>query len=260
MVAKNYYKFQELIYSLRDEYLKNQKLINELKKLIEIESKGEITSSLFLKQQLNYYKIEDYPTLLLRVRRRQKFIKKSLIQLENDFPNCSLSRYRKNNAEFMVKKEKGQYAFYAHNDLNGTRYYNPNVFIRNEKEFGELYKELQHSKLFNLNQETIQLNPFQDVSFNGHSIALNTSDGLDQSSDICIRYNASDDKVYLTQDRIHSIYHIDNLFDTQVPSYLIPDGYLELIENHPTNATYLYSSSDDFYNKEDIIPFFEKTR
>ena len=261
MEKKNFYTYQQLIHGLRDEYQKNQKLIEELKKLIEIESRYQTTSSLVLKQQPSSYHLDDYPTLLLRVSKRQREIKKKLIKLHDGFLGESPTIRRNNNSDFILKKDRGEYQFFSHNDLEGALYFHPNIFIRNQKEFSDLYRELQQTKLYNAKNSTILLNNFQDISLNGEGISLNTTERLKvYDPNVRITYSAEDDQVHLSQDTIHKYIFIDNLLDTEIPSYSIPDEYLRILEANPTKLIYIDSFRIQDYEKEDIIPLFEKSK
>ena len=136
-------------------------MIDELKKLIEIDSPSPCTSSLFLKQDYRNFHNENYPSLLLKIRKRQSAIKEALHDLGDSIGLENTYRYRKKNFEYIVMKDRYDYQFFAHNEVNGPQFYNPSVFIKNNKEFKELYSELQKGVLFKVPEVDLSLNHFQ---------------------------------------------------------------------------------------------------
>ena len=261
MGRKNYYTYRELLYGLRAEYQRNQKLIEELKKLIEIISTKECDYSLKIKQGNSFYQVSDYPSLLLRVTKKQNSIKKIINKLEKEIIFNDNVRWRKRNADFIYREDVPYPGFVAHNSLNGTKYYHPSIIINDEKGFHEIYKEVQKSKLFQLPESTIVLNNFQNINICGDKVELATSESLNYDvPKTKIVYKADDDQVHLKQDFRHDFLTIESLLNTEIPCYAIPVGYLEILERNVNNSSYLMSLDEQEFNKEDILPLFDKPK
>ena len=260
MEKRNYYTYREILFGLRVEYQKNQKLLEELKKMVEVLSSKEYDFTLRIKQGYKYYPNDDFPALLLRVTKKQGKLEKAITDIENKV-SFDYARWRKSNAEFVYKEEDRYPGFYAHNYMNGTKYFHPSVIINDEKGFHEIYKEIQKSKLFQLPESTIVINNFQDMDIQGHKISLNTLEELKISdADISITYRADDDKVHLKQNYRHNYIYLDALLNTQVPSYLIPEEYINIIERN-LRPDFINKHLDEYeFDKEDTIPLFDKPK
>ena len=222
---KNSYLFSEIIFGLRDEYVKNQKLLNELKKYINILNENIVDLDLYLAKDIKNLNI-----IKLDISKKQtkilEMINYASLEVLGGIPQYIELSY-------VLKKEKNGYFF----DLDGKKFLKEplkyNIEITDQKAFDEIVKCVSSSKLANLENLCIFLNPFQTIFADNKEVSMYVDFSM-ISSLICsnLSYNSKADTIFTNLDCRNNKDLLIKLLNTKIPRYSLPLEYQKIIDEN----------------------------
>ena len=211
---KEQYTYKEILLAFREELLKNQILLDELKSLIAIEKNA------------GYYRFDDrlkndsndtYGIKLVidEIQKRQLSLRKIFNKLTNyKFARASINRFQ----TYCVDNNNGKYTFELEYSWNLEEDYFGMIKITNDEKFSSIIKELNSSKLSNIIQEGIRI---EDNLFLGISSYVELSNGRNT---INYRVDLDSLKIDLT-DKI-----FEEMMNTTFDASLLSHEVLEVLE------------------------------
>lgn len=217
-MENNYYKYYELLFSLRKEYLKNKKLLDILKSCIFIDSNIAYES----KMEFKFGDEQLLPCIVLSINKKQKDIQSRMDYIKDKLllkDNSVATSYKlgKNDNEFVLT------------DL-GTNSFE--IEIDNQKLFDSVHEKIVNSELYNLLQTTIRLNEFQIFNLDSDCFSLWSLFDFDTNNLMSINYKINDDLVNVNMPKVYSNYFIKKLLETKIHKYEIPESYIKIIEQN----------------------------
>ncbi len=220
---KNTYLFSEIIIGLRDEYLKNQKLLNELDKYIKI-SDDKMCKYIFCKTSPYSHSNEIFMFIL----KEQNKLEKILNYIGYRFLSAPCHY---TSPLYLLKKENDMYNFkFVNNTLPKNNKYN--IEVINKKEVSEIADEINNSLLMQTKCIFEPISKFQSLSITLRGIDLigNFEDlNIDSSY---IHYNSNKDTIAVCPGVKPGIFLIDKYLKTRIPKEIIPEEYRKIIDDN----------------------------
>lgn len=226
MAEKNYYNYYEILFSLRKEYLKNQKTIKKLLSYIRItgDSFNEYNPSLIFKTNSP----DSADSLLLIVRKRQTSIRLMLDSLYNSIVYSDPD----------LKSGCFSYAFrpfkkyiYLLDDNQDGRYLKAKVEITNQNEFIELYRELIKNAICRGRTNLVLREGILHLSNNGIHLLHVKND--DYRHCMKLDYDGLGDHIVT-----NTTSHLGNLMELKINKSIIPSHFENVIDNNMDNYSY----------------------
>ena len=233
---KDYYNYYEFLFSLRKEYLENQKIINKLMSYIRITGKpiDEYNSNLLFKPNID----NDIDSLLLIVKKRESCIRLFLDSLYSSLVSGE-SNSKSSNFSFAFRLSK-EYVYLLDNDQDG-RYLNAKVEITDQKEFIELYKELIEKAICKGKTCLFFDDGFIQLTNNGINLFQAESD---YKKNYKLDYNGIEDLVIT-----NNVSKIDNLMHLKVNKKMVPEKFKKLVDRNMDFYSYSVEKGNN-KNKE----------
>lgn len=228
MMNKDYYNYYEILFSLRKEYLKNQKIINELLSYIRIinDSYNDYDSNLLFKSNSK----NNIDSLLLIVRKKQSNIEQMLDSLYS-YIVYSDPNLKRGNFLYTFHFSCNKYVYLLDYNQDG-RYLNAKVEIDNQEEFIKLYKQLienticKHGKTYIVTEEESIL-----LSNNGIHLFHLVED--DYRKSIKSYYNGIEDNII-----INNTSYLKELMELKINKKYIPNHFINIIDSNMNNYSY----------------------
>ncbi len=220
-IKKDYYRVADIIMAFRSYYLEAQELLVKMQELTNINSKY---ARLFIKLKSR----ENKPRIRLIASRTNQSSMKIMLHMLQNKDDYSFSPIRNDNALFDLD-EKGQFTLF--NPFDMEYFYNPEVTIDEEDKdlFQKLYEELKKTTLFALPELYRKINPYQSILLSGNEISL---DNVSENHEgISIIYTIEDDRIHVISNIGYSTRFIEELMETKIPRYLLPNEYLNILDN-----------------------------
>lgn len=223
-MSKDTYTFSEVLFGLREEYLKNQELLDELENYISITGDKFDSYGFSLGESLRGYNI-----IRLDIVKKQSEIKEIIDHISFEVFNratyCEPFQMVKNG-------ENGQY--FGPDDYTcftpETHY---NVEITDPKAFKELTDEINNTRLMKQKGSHIDINSFQTLDIDLHRLTLWTSGEVINSNAFgVIAYDPIKDVIDACPNMKKGYHFTLDMLDTRVPAYMIPEGYREIIDDN----------------------------
>ena len=228
MTKRDYYKYYEIIFSLRKEYLKNQEMINKLLSYIRITDDpfNEYDSNFVFKTN-NRNNID---SLLLIIKRRQTCIRQILDSIYSSFV-YSDPDLRSGYFSYDLRLDK-RYVYLLDGCQDG-RYLKAKVDIVNHPEFIELYKQLLDTVPFNGRNYIILPGGFIQLSNNGIHLFNVENDNYKN----CMRldYDGIEDTIITNCNP-----SLEHLMNYKINKNSIPKQFSIIIDRHMDE--FLYST------------------
>ena len=221
---KESYTFSEIVFGLREEYQKNQKLLEELKKYIIVEGKNNddyvLKTEILRKIKLISLEINNKQSKLMKIIEYLSFKYLGIIN-DNYYEPC-----------YITKKDDNKYTFIKDNTVISNKNYN--IEITDNNAFNDTADKILQSKI--INNSHIELNPFQRIDINSNEISMyGRFDAINSKAFPTIKYNPNSDTIIaLLYDNI-PITIIEEFFNTKIPKNLIADDYRKIIDNNLEN-------------------------
>ena len=236
MKNKDYYSYYEIIFSLRKEYLKNQKIINKLLSYIRItsDSLNEYDSNLVFKNNTR----DNSDHLLLIIKKRQSCIKNILESLYSSLVYGD-EELKPGFFSFTFRQSEG-YVYLLDDNQDGS-YLNAKVEITNQKDFIETYNELIKNEICKSRTYLILKDEIIRLSNNG--IHLYHVENDDYKNSVKLDYNGLEDII-----NINNTSYLKYLMELKISKSIIPTYFENIIDNNMDN--YLYRIEGDCNNNE----------
>ena len=252
MQEKNndFFTFSEILTGFKDELVQNRDTLQRLKAFTEVKTTDNIAIEYFLQENgaiIDDYVIEDYPHLELYVRKLPTTLPVLYrsIRYRNSDPNLLVDR-----ANYNVIKEDNGFIFEVIDNLNfGDKIYHPEVTVLDYGEFLKLYNKITNSKLFNLPTIYKNINPYQLLIVDSNRIELQNESGETRKY-ISICFDPKTNKVLLNQRGRHSSMFISDLLQTQIPKSVLPQEYINILDQSEDKIDELYFDSVSHNGKE----------
>ena len=221
----DFYRFSEIVFGLRNEYIKNQKLLEELKQYISVN--GENIDKVIISADID---LKGWHMIKLDILKKQSKILKILDYyayeifgiLSQGEPYLKLNKVN-NEFEFGIDD---YYKLLAQKS-------NYNVEITDKKAFEEIAEEILNSEFMKLQEVYKQLNPFQSISIEPHEIYMYGDFGdINSHKFSSLTYMPTTDTIAAIPDCKHGIHLIRKFFDTEIPKYIIPKAYQKIIDKN----------------------------
>ena len=224
IMSKETYKFSEVLFGLREEYLENEKLLNQLDDYIEITGDDYIDYDFSLGQSIRGYNI-----VRLDIMKKQSEISRLLEYISFEV----FSRMPYSEPFLMVKEgEDGQY-FKVDEYLHIKPELHYNVEITDKKAFKEITDEIYNGRLFKQKPVSVTINPFQSMDIDLHRLSLWTSGEVINSNSFgVIAYEPHTDTIHACPNMKRGYHFTLDMFDTQIPACMIPEGFREIIDDN----------------------------
>ena len=237
---RNYYTYQEILLALREEYVKNQILLDKLSTYIKINGNGKRVGDINLEANL-ISKNERYALSRIRliIRERQNLLKRIFNELKYCISCYNWNGEFSDKVCFEIKENKKSGYHFAREKNEYVPFnegFNPFVSITRQNDFDSIINEILNSKIMSLTSKCLLINSLQKLTIDGSGISLRTdtdnfgifnsdafSLGLvyDSRRDI-LRFNCESDNWY---------YILTELLKTEIPSYKIPNSYKLIIDS-----------------------------
>ncbi len=230
---KDCYKFYEILFSLRKEYLKNQEIIKRLLSHIKIDSHSfnEYSSNLIFKTN----NIDNTDSLLLIIKKRKSCVGMALNSLYNSFVDSDSYSERGSfsyNFRFLEN-----YVYLLDNDQDG-RYLDSKVTVENPEKFIELYKLLMRNVI--CKDGTVDLNlrrTFIKLSNNGiHLLHATRSNPI---KNIILDYDGIVDNIM-----INNASYIGNIMGLKINKDVIPIYFRNMIDNNMEDYKFIIEKQE----------------
>ena len=238
MIKKDYYKYYEILFSLRKEYLKNQEIINKLLSYIKItdDLSNKYHSNIVFKKDNR----DNTDYLLLIISKRQSHIKLLLDSIYNSIVYSDLD----------ADKSKFTYDFHLSDnyvsllDANQDgRYLNSKIIINNQKEFIELYKNLIEKIICKNGNNYFNFeNKFIKITNNGINLLCDVNNN--HKNDITLYYDGIVDNI-----KINNSSYIKTLMEFNIKKDIIPTYFRNLIDSNMDDYLYSIIESNNKKNK-----------
>lgn len=231
-MEKFYYNISEIIFGLRDEYIKNQQLLEELKRYVEV-SDGKVDKELYCREAFDTCSNEIYARISKRQNELQKMLHHIGVELTVLPANDLAPHYR------LIKKD-GKYKFVL-NEPNDKQY---DVRITKQGEFKDIADELYNSPLMKTEKAFFKtLTEFADLSVGPNIIIVwNNLALFDKSAPIM--YIPSKDLFYVDPGKVYNECHIKSLLEEGIMKENVPEGFRSTIDKNLENYPDLYYSSN----------------
>lgn len=252
---KKYYKYGEMLLTLREEYRECKYLLDELNKYINVKSDN---NHFYFTGLLS----DDDSSKELDGRRIRLFIEKRYLNILKKIEYFKYNWYCQYlySAFFNVKKEEnGLYGLEYDNiftPVDGRKYI-PEVQIVNQAKFSELIDKLFSSDLMQLKKGYF--------SNNHDSISLDFDMGFISTSlgdDSFIGWNSINDNLDYSITRHNSPVLIEEILSLEIPSDKISPEWLKLLEKHESifERELLFDVDINAQSKKGILQFSDIQR
>jgi len=219
-MSRNYYKYYEILFSLRKEYLKNKVLLDKLLSFISINS-DKYTYGLKFKHRDN-----PFDSLLLILYKKDSFLRERINFISNMILNNS-----KNDGDY-----DASFLFYFLDDdvilrNNGDNSnLDPLINISNRKEFVDIYKDLIDSDIFRYGKFEKVISENEYISLNRNGILLYYY-LLNSINDAKLSYDGINDRLLFDINGKVGI-NLEELLDTKIDRDIFPGSYIDLIDSN----------------------------
>lgn len=240
MKNRDYYNYYEILFSLRKEYLKNQKIINELLSYVRITNDpyNIYDSNVVFKTNSK----DNIDSLLLIVKKRQSSIRlildslySSLVYNDTNYTKSGYFSY-----SFRLSKDH----VYLLDDNQDGRYLSAKVEIDNQKEFIELYKELLENVICKHGRTNLFLEK-ENIQFSNNGIHLFYVEEDDYKNHVRMDYDGIGDNII-----INNASYLDNIMRLEINKNSIPNYFEIIIDSNMDN--YLYTIEGDSNKNEEL--------
>ncbi len=249
---KKYYTFIEIITALRNDFKKSEKILKNLKKYIEINSKYN-TSTMFFLSLKNHLLIDDETsTITLAV---SKIKRNNTYYIRKNKSNNK--KWFQNNALFDLVDDDDDSLYFEQTIPQGSnKIFMPRVNITDENNFYANYSKLKNMKLYSLHSSYININPYQTLCIWGDIIILSNKDN--NGKIINIKYTPKNDSLSIEANTKYNSYFIERLLETKIPKYEFLNEYIELLNNND-KTSYLFID-DELNKKKENLEFKENDK
>ena len=244
MTNKRFYTLAEMIVALRREYVKAYEILDKMKQCIRVDSsickgKNEPFSSIQSDMRLSFNSVlnpefhgDSHAIVILDVNKKGLFtIARKVFKTITGFESC----FNPDRESYFLETENNGEYFYT----GYRKHYVEKIYILEDKkeEFLNLFQQLRELDICNV------LEAYTISSIKVGNIYSNIDiRGIGIEYELCrdyynIKYDAQNDLIrYKTKeftiDYNHSFY---NILETRIPSYSIPDDYLNIIKKSDVN-------------------------
>ncbi len=221
---KESYTFSEIVFGLRKEYQKNQKLLEELKKYIIVE--GKDNNDYVLKTNI----FRNVKLISLEINNKQSKLMKIIEYLSFEYLGIINENFYE--PRYITKKDDNKYTFIKDNTVISNKNYN--IEITDNNAFNDIANNILQSKI--INNSYIELNPFQSIDINSNEISIyGRFDAINSKAFPTIQYNPTNDTIISLLYQNMPLTIIEKFFNTKIPKYLIEDEYRKIIDNNLEN-------------------------
>ena len=249
---REYYTYGEIVLALRKYYQEMQKKLNEMKEKIVVETKEPSTYELEL--QLESEPIELSNGDVIQGPYIKLHISKNFLANLSAYSykiSRNMTQYFKNNVCYKMIENDGKCSF----DYIEKYYpwaYKAHAYVPDElqADFVKIYQEFKEIPLYNTKQAIIDINPFQSLWFTGNELYLHNDF---RKHSIYLGYETKDDKIHIEAKEKQHFFFLEDLLETQIPLYLIPNDLRELIKSNYREIETV--SLEDDVKKEAIFDF-----
>ena len=226
----NFYTVGEIISKLRPLYIDMQKNLNELMQYIRIDTKDKYNANLKLEMKYEKNMFFDNPMafLLLTVERNPNNID-TIIRDRIYLNGGNLENLYRNNATYHITFENDKIDIKKENKYDSEKAFNPKIYVNNNEAIKKVIDKIKENELYKISRTGISLNLFQSLCIAPSYINLLSVDDKDNS--ISIGYQGNKDTIEVTANYNYSPFIIDELIDTKVPKYELPNEYIEILDN-----------------------------
>lgn len=217
-LEKTSYTYKEILLALREEVLKNEKLLKELEQLVSIEKNaGAYRFIDTLKFEAEPYKII---LVIDEVQKRQSKLKMLFNKLTDyKFARASISKFQ----QYDVIENNGSYDFEMTYTYNLDADYFGKIEIIDLEKFADLINELSNSMLSQVTQQGIHINEDLFFEISHYPLILNGNNLIHYVSSLDVLRLELSDKTF------------DEMLSTEISSSLLSDEMIELINNYSGN-------------------------
>ncbi len=235
MINNEYFKFYEILFSLRKEYLKNQEIINNLLSHIKIanNSLNDYSSNLIFKTRSR----EKIDSLLLIIKKRQSCIGAILNSLYNSLVDSDSSYLKSGIFSFDLRLSEN-YVYLLDNDQDG-RYLDSKVTVDNPKEFIELYKILMDNVICKNGSVDLDLKK-SFLKLNNNGIHLSHIARSNPIKNIILDYDGIVDNIM-----INNASYIGNIMGLKINKDIIPIYFRNIIDNNMEDYKFIIEKQDN---------------
>ncbi len=223
-MSKETYKFSEVLFGLREEYLENQRMLEHLEDYIQIIGDDYTDYAFSLGQSIRGYNI-----IRLDIMKKQSELSRMLEYISFEV----FSRMPYSEPFQMVKEgEDGQY-FKVDDYISFIPKTHYDVEITDKKAFKEITDEISSGRLFKQKPVSITINPFQSMDIDLHRLSLWTSGEVINSNSFgVISYEPETDTIQARPNLKRGYHYTLDMLDTEIPAYMIPEGFREIIDDN----------------------------
>lgn len=242
---KEYYRFGDLLVTLRKEYMSNMKLLNELQKYIEIKSEYEkmyFRGHLLYKcndpkENLEYKDNTGKITLIVEKKYNELLKKYKEIKYYNGWLFYA-AQYD------FFKNESGFYVPNYHEPFNLTtvakrKRYIPEVEINNPEKFTNIMDQIYSSDIMQTEFGSFKIN-YDKIGLDFDIASMRSE--LDGG--ISLEWHGPNDEFYYNCYTPFVNGRVDELLSLEVPSYKISDNWLKLLEKYDSYLSSMQYSAD----------------
>jgi len=216
------YTFGEVVFGLREEYVKNQKLLNELKKYVKVE--GIKDNEWYIYGNIDWRYQEKYIALNIDIVKEQSKLVKMIRYILDEY---TVIDWGYNNPSYKTEKKDNVYSFKKDNTVISDKKYN--IEITDKDAFEEITNNVLQSKI--INHFYMELNPFQNITICPYEIDMcGNFRAINSNAFPIIKYNQYTDSIFARIDYRTPKFLVSEFFDTKIPKCFTPDEYREIID------------------------------
>ncbi len=244
MKNRDYYNYYEILFSLRKEYLKNQRIINKLLSYIRIinDPLNKYDSNLVFKANGR----DDIDSLLLIVKKRQSCI--SLI-LDSLYSSLIYNDSYLKPGYFSYTFRLSEEYIYLLDDSQDGRHLSAKVEITNQKEFIELYRQLIENVICKRGS-TYLISGKEIIRLSNNGIHLFYAEEDDYKKCVKLDYDGIGDSI-ITNNALY----LENIMRLMISKNIIHDYFRNIIDSNMDDYSYIITGdcnkSEGFYKIED---------
>lgn len=220
------YSFSEILFGLRSEYQKNQKLLDELAKYVEVDYKNMDRFTL-----TGDSGIYSKGIIRLDVYKKQSRLMNFINYIAFEYLNKSVGE-----TYTIAKRKEGEtdYSF----DVDNYRIITPaapnyKVQITDHKAFNELADEIYHTTIMQLGEISEKLNPFQRLDITPGTVALNGNlNCLDRNDFPGVSYEPTNDTIISYPYCKTGNFLTKEFLDTRIPKDCLPQELRDIIDQN----------------------------
>ena len=225
-MGKDCYTYGEVLFGLREEFVKNRILLDELKQYITITNSHYNVRDIVLSTSLEHPALHAIRIDLIK---KQKDIK----LLHDFFISKSLKPQEFKDPEYFIYKNK--YGKNTIRNLKGRFCYFILVNSENSKEYERLCDEILNSKIVSCPYIFEKLSDFEslNISLEGINLHCNVRPFTEKWATTALDYFPINDSIianpFYKRERMAVLHY---LFDRKIPKELIPECYREIIDKN----------------------------